>query len=221
MSKKILITDDHDIFSLGLKVTLEMNPDFTVTATASDTKEMLELITNDSFDLVIADYLLPGKDGLSGLIEAKNIRPELKTILISSIEEEKLKNACKEKGINGYLYKSTAKEYILEAVTEVFKGNSSFPEFQKNPVPVKKQTGESPFKDLTGREIEVVKYMARGFNLKQTGDALGISSKTVEIHRTNLRKKMGNLSTAEIIRHAYVWGLIKDNELVSLKPKED
>jgi len=209
---KIIIADDHEIFRLGLLMTLKGEDDFEVVAQANNGKELVELATTIFADLVITDQMMPSMSGIDALKEIKLKRPSVKTILFTVIEDQHLLESVKEIGVDGYLLKSQMKTHIVDAIRLVFAGEKVLPSSRdavSEPV-VGQTVAENPFADLTPKEMKVLQLLTLGKTYKQTADALGVSVKTVEYHRAGITEKIGKKSIAELTRMALSAGLIID-----------
>lgn len=192
IQKKVIVADDHDIYNLGLKITLEKDPFFRVIGEAVTGENALKLIAEKDCDLVICDYLLPKMNGLTVLIEAKKIKPYIKTILTSSIEKYELQSLCVKNKIDAYLFKSEARIKITEVANLIFR-NQLYHSFQKS-----ESDANELLTKLTKKEIETLKYWANGKTLGESGSQMKINVKTVETHRTNIKKKLNGLSKEQI-----------------------
>ncbi len=197
--KKVIIADDHDIFILGLRVGIEKDSSFIVVLEAKTSEEVLTFLSEKECDLLICDYMLPTIDGVSVLKKAKKLNPNIKTMLISSVEKFELQKLCEKEKIDAYLFKSEARNKIIEVVNLIFQ-NQKFRPLQANE--------NSPFQILTPKELETLHFWASGKSMEDTGSQMKISGKTVETHRANIKKKFPNLTKEEIFE------LIKEHGIV-------
>ncbi|MDX1958578.1 MAG: response regulator transcription factor [Leptospiraceae bacterium] len=204
---RIILAEDHEIFRLGIKLILDSEENLEVVAEVGNGNELMEAIEKVESDLIISDYLMPGLDGVSSLLIIKQLYPSIKTILLTSVEEPFLQELAFENSIQGYIFKSQSKEEILEAIHVVLDGKiyySSKFSSQENI----QTSGESPFNKLTKKESEIVWLLSKGFSRAEVCKELQISIKTLETHRTNISSKTNTRSIAQLIRLAYLWGLV-------------
>ncbi|MEM4271186.1 MAG: response regulator transcription factor [Candidatus Pacearchaeota archaeon] len=151
-------------------------------------------------------YMLPKKNGLEVLLVIKKINPNQKCILISSVEEQRLKTICQEAGIQGYIFKSESRKKIAEAIQNVLNGETYYSEV-KNPTLALWEHPSNPFLKLSHKELEILKEMLNMRNMKDTADDLAISVKTVDTHRMNIKRKL-KMDNEELMLEAKKWGLI-------------
>jgi len=200
--KKVVVADDHDIFNMGLRVGIEKDPSFQVVQEAKTGEEVLAYTTLNEFDLLICDYMLPDIDGVSVLIQAKKLIPNLKTILISSLEKFELQRLCEKNKIDAYLFKSEARNKIVEIANLIFQ-NQKF-----RPIQNSGSNGNNPFLKLTSKELDILRFWIRGKSMDETGVQMKINKKTVETHRTNIKKKFPGLSKEEIFSLMKEYGIV-------------
>ncbi len=210
----ILICDDHAVFRLGIRVLLENDPAGYKIIETENGPDAVTLALEKRPQLIIIDYLIPGFNGLEAIEQIRREYFEIKTILLTNVEERVVLEKCSSIGVNGCLFKSEPLETIRTAVHDVLSGKTFYSDF--NPRTEEHKAGaESPFKSLTAREIEIVQRIARGMIQSQIARELGISVRTIEKHRSNITEKIGKMTSAELTRQAYIWGLISDTGLFS------
>lgn len=200
--KKVIVADDHDIFNMGLRVGIEKDPLFHVIKEANTGEEVLAFLADNESDLLVCDYMLPGIDGIKVLSQAKRIRPQIKTILLSSLEKFELQTLCEKNRIDAYLFKSEARNKILEIAKLVFQDQKF------RPLQSIENNQNNPFTRLTSKELETLRFWVRGKSMEDTGSQMKINTKTVETHRSNIKKKFPNLTKEEI------FDLIKEHGIV-------
>lgn len=158
------------------------------------------------FDLIISDYMLPKKNGLEVLLEIKKINPLQKCILISSVEEERILEICKNAGIEGYIFKSEPRKKISEAIRIVLNGQNYYSEIKSSTLALWNHPS-NPFLKLSSKELEILKEMLCMRSMKDTAENFDVSIKTVDTHRMNIKRKL-KMENEELMREAKKWGLI-------------
>lgn len=207
---RVLIADDHEIFRLGLEAALSRSGDFVVVGEATNGKELIELSKKKSFDLVIADHKMPDISGLEALLSIKAGNHKIRAILLTVVEDPRLKSLAEAGKIDGYLIKNENAESVLVGVTEVLEGKPVFPDY----MPASgSEDGLNPFLELTRQELQVVRCLALGMSYKDTATQLNIQPKTVESHRFNINQKIGKISIADLTRLALRWQIISEEEV--------
>jgi DNA-binding NarL/FixJ family response regulator len=208
-----LIADDHGIVRVGLRRLLESEPDIKVCAEASDGQEALELAREHNPSLVILDISMPRLGGLETLERLRAEHPDVKVILLSMHGDPTFIESAVALGVDGYILKDGRAGEVIAAVRAVMKGGSYFsPPVAREiveQVRSPKRGGAEPFTTLSTREREVLRLIADGLSAKEIASSLGISTKTVEAHRTSLMRKLGTRKATELVRYALRHGLVE------------
>ncbi len=211
---KLVIADDHQIISDGLKALLKNNPKISILGVASNGREAVKLAQLVSPDIFLMDVDMPIMNGIEATKAIKKDHPEIKIIILTMHNEAGLVKTLMAAGADSYLLKNTDQEELITAIHKVARGKqyfssdittnllSSDSSVQK-PVPYNSQLS-----NLTTREIEILKLIALGFSNKEIGEKLFISHRTVDTHRTNLMKKLDVGNIAGLIRFAIQKGLV-------------
>jgi DNA-binding NarL/FixJ family response regulator len=213
----IAILDDHEISHIGLKSILEFESSWKIVFTSNNSTDFLKQTNTYHLDLVIIDYVLPDTNGLEISKIIKNKSDKIKTIIISSINDIKLINYLKLNGVDGFISKSEEPTKIRFAIKEVLSGNNFFSENMEFKQLHLNQFENTPFSALTKRELEVVRLTALGYSQKAIAKELGISVKTVQVHKINTTGKMGKISDPELTKLAFIYKLIEHDALISIK----
>jgi len=209
----VLVADDHGIVREGLRRLLESEPDLKVSGEARDGREVLEQMEAHQPQVVILDITMPQLGGLETLERLRSKYPETKVILLSVHGDPPFIQSAISLGADGYVLKNGRAAEIVTAIREVMNGGSYF-----SPVVAReivdqlrspKQPSSDPFSLLSGREREVLHLIADGLSAKEIAVELGISTKTVEAHRTSLMRKLGVRKATELVRYALRHGLIE------------
>jgi len=205
---KLLLADDHPLIRAGFKSMLD-NERFEIVGEAENGKELIELATELSPDIVLADINMPVMNGLVALERLSKLKPSIRFIILTMHEErEYILNAIKI-GASGYLLKNIERPQLEQAIIAVFEGGKYFSPIVTNILAESYNKPEAPdLGEISPREKEVLELVAGGKSTKQIADQLGISVRTVESHRINMLKKMKVNNTAELIRKAIEMKLI-------------
>jgi DNA-binding NarL/FixJ family response regulator len=202
--RRIFLIDDHSIMREGLRRLLEAESELSVCGEASTAKQALGAIADDQPDLVLIDIALPGTDGLE-LIKTLRARfPSLLMLVLSMHDEALYAERVLRAGAKGYVMKSSSSDQLLEAVRKVIGGEifvSPTLSSQMLQSMVKGRTQAlGSLGQLSDRELEIVQLIGQGLSTSEISERLGISSKTVESHRGNIRAKLSLKSGAELAR---------------------
>lgn len=213
---KILLVDDHTLFRNGLKTLLNSVADFEVSAEASNGLEMLEELKKEVPDIVLLDIEMPVMNGIQAAEEAFRSYPDLKIITLSMYGEEDYYFKMVSLGVKGFLLKNSEIDDVVTAINNVLEGGSFFSqELLFNLVSNLKSTPGADTENndenlLSERELEILLHICKGESNNEIADALFISKRTVDKHRSNILAKTGCKNTANLVMYA-----IK-NELVEI-----
>lgn len=207
-AKKILLVDDHPVLRKGLTRLIDAKDEFSVCGEASTAAEALPLIRQFIPDLVIVDIGLPGT---SGIDLTKTIRaefPKLPVLILSMHEEVLYATRALRAGATGYIVKQDAIDNIVTALREAFSGGhyiSPVIAAQMQDDGEAPDLSNDPISLLTEREFEIFEMIGKGHEVREISDALGVSPKTVETHRTNIKEKLKLKNSRQVARLAVQW----------------
>jgi len=203
---KILIVDDHPIVHGGLRRLIAVEPDAQIRE-ATTAKEAMASFKEDRPDLVIMDLNLPGSGGLE-MIRRLMIEDDSARILVFSVHDDSVHVArAFEAGALGYVSKNAPPDQISLAIFRVAAGHNYIePDIAQELALLTVRTGRSPlsqpFKDLTRRDLEILRLLGEGYSLLQIADTIGLSYKTVANNCSQMKNKLGLARTSDLIRIA-------------------
>ena len=216
MSKKpvrILIVEDHAMLAESLAVWISRQTDFLLVGRAEDGEAGLKLGQDLQPDLILADVELPKLDGIALVKQLLALRPDLRVLTMSGRTDPYMVWQVAQSGAHGYVEKNLSPEVLAEAIRTVAGGNSFFgPVFQK----IKQEWLSQPDafqKILSGREQEVLRRVAAGWDDEEIGRKLAISATTVAVHRKHIRQKLELHNDRDLIAYARQWGLDKGSDI--------
>jgi DNA-binding NarL/FixJ family response regulator len=162
-------------------------------------------------DLILLDLELPGTGGLELARHVRDTHPAIKVVILSGHAESKYVTEALRIGVSGYILKSNASIQLIAALRAVLAGKVFLcPEISTLVVREYRRTvdsGQRGGSSLSSRELEVLKGIAAGQSTKELAFALGVSTKTIETHRTRLMEKLGVRTVAELVKYALREGL--------------
>lgn len=214
LKTRILLADDHALVRRGLRLMLDAEPDLEVVAEAEDGAEAIHLALADEIDLAIIDISMPRMTGLQAIAELTRRRPGLRTLILSMHENERYLYEALKAGASGYVLKSVADRDLIEACRAAMRGEAFlYPGAMTSLISdyLRQARDEDSVREdpLTPREQEVVKLIAESYSTKEIAEALVISEKTVDRHRTNILEKLGMHDRVELTRYAIRRGLVE------------
>ena len=208
MSLKILILDDHKVFSESLKLVLETH-DFEV-MNVTNPKMALSLIKNQNIDILISDIEMPEMNGVDFIKlikeDSPNIEHEPKIIVLTTYKKINLFKKLIALGIDAYLSKNVTHIELLSVINKVISGEKYYEASIYNEY-LKSNKNSSDI-EFTVRELDVLKLIMEEKTTAEIAEELGISNYTVEGHRKNLLQKTNSKNVVGLIKYTLVNNLI-------------
>ena len=205
---KILVVDDHPIVRAGLRRLLSSEPNIEIRE-ATDSKQALSLYREQRPMLVILDLNLPGLGGLELLGRLKAADPDARILVLSMHDDETHVTRALQAGAMGYVTKNAPPDELLEAIRLVARGRTYIErEIAEALVFTSLRSSSHPLKELSSRDLEILRLLAQGRTLPQIADTLGIGYKTTANNCSRIKAKLGAASTADLIRIAIRSGLV-------------
>lgn len=205
---RVLLVDDHRILREGLRSLLERQPDIKVVGEAGDGLEAIHKVASLEPDVVVMDVAMPGMDGLQATTRIKEEYPQARVLVLTQYDEEQFILPLLRAGASGYVLKQAGRREVLQAIREVAEeGVFLPPQAARQVLRAVQEPQEEPEPRLTPRETEVLCLVAQGKTNREIATLLGISPKTVSVHRSNLMAKLGLHSSVDLVRYAIRKGL--------------
>ncbi len=208
---RVLIADDHRLLREALRSVLAAECDIVAEAENGETAATLAQQLNPH--VVLLDVGMPGIGGLAAAHRIRECAPGVKVLILSQYDDEEyVLEAFNEAGVAGYLLKTDAASELLSAVRAVHAGRHYV---SPSVAPVvlgelkRSSSGRSDEPRLTRREREVLRLIGEGLTSKEIAARLGISPKTAQVHRDNLKRKLDLRTTAAMVRYAIRHKLIR------------
>ncbi len=207
---RLLIVDDHPLVRSGIISIIQMESDLQVCGEAEDQAKAMELVAEMEPDLVLVDISLKNSNGLNLLKDLSQNYPQILTLAVSMHDEYTYAVRCLKAGARGYIMKQEGTERILEAIRCVLSGKTYLS-------PIMTQTtveqlgagrvspGASPVSALSNRELELFQLTGQGKEISEIAQIMNISPRTVEVHRSHIKKKLGLRTSTDIFQMAYDW----------------
>ena len=200
---RILLVEDHPIYRMGLRLSLNYSSLSGVivgeTEDVRSTKQFLEQ-HGDEVDLILLDYFLPDGDGVDVIHYAQTLSPKAKIVLLSG--DSKNPEVVKQtQGLVDDFWDKNEDSEAMKAKLNALFGINNYDEGKQYRISAKS--------DLSRREIEIIQLCANGMSAQQIADRLGISRRTVEVHKSHIFEKLDIKTTADLVKYAYDAGLFK------------
>lgn len=199
---RILVVDDHAILRDGIRSLLESQDDIVVVGEASDGEEAFNLARNLLPDIVLMDITMPNTNGLEATRLIKESFPQVNVLILTQHDSREYIAPALEAGASGYVLKRSGRREMLNAIRQVYKqGAFLTSNITQEVIQEYSQAGNREHgQQLTDRERQVLHLISDGRSNKEVALELGISPKTVSVHRTNIMSKLNVQNTVELIR---------------------
>lgn len=197
---RIIIADDHIVVRRGLKmILLDGYPGATI-VDVGDAEDLVKEVIKQDWDVVISDLNMPGRSGLDALVQIKQIKPTLPVLILSIHPEEQYAIRVLKAGASGYLSKDMAPDELVNAVKKVLLGKKyiSANIAEKLAAAFDDEQDKPMHENLSDREFDVLKMLAKGKSVSEIAELLFLSVTTVSTYRARILSKMSLKNNAEI-----------------------
>jgi DNA-binding NarL/FixJ family response regulator len=210
---RILIVDDHPLVRQGIALLIQAEPDLLVCGQAGNADEALRALEGGIPDLALLDITMPGTNGIDLIRGMRQRAPNLRVLILSMHEESVYAERAWRAGASGYVMKHEPGAKLVEAIRAVLGGGLAFGDavagrIGQEPAPA----GDGPVRAapreielLSNRELQVYGCIGQGMSSRQIAEQLGLSVKTVHVHREHIKRKLGYRGAPELVHHATHW----------------
>jgi two-component system response regulator NreC len=209
----LVLADDHHVVRQALRTLLESEPGFVVVGEASDGLRVADLVARIEPDVLLADLMMPGLNGMEVTRQVRKRCANTRVILLSMHMNEAHVLEALRSGVHGYVRKDATASDLIGAIRAVMSGQLYMsPPFSDQAIDAYRQRAEEaavdPYERLTAREREVLHLAAEGLGNTEMAARLGISPRTAETHRARVMQKLGLRRLADLVRFALRRGLM-------------
>jgi two-component system, NarL family, response regulator NreC len=207
-----VLADDHVVVRSGLRLLLESEPGLAVVGECGDVDGALAAVAELSPDVLVLDLHMPGEPSLAAIPRLRELHPGTRVIVLTAQRDPSFAAEALRLGASGYLPKEAADGQLLEAIQVAAEGGTYLePRLGARLAAVAtRQPAE-----LSERELEVLRLIARGLTNREIAERLFLSVRTVESHRARLQRKLELTRRSELVEYALERGLVEPSELPS------
>jgi two-component system, NarL family, response regulator LiaR len=211
---RVLVVDDHPIIRRGLQSEINLDPEMQVVGEAKDGNEAIELVRTLKPDVILMDAVMPQKDGIEATAEIVRENPLARVLILTSFTEDERMLAAVKAGALGYILKDRHPEEVLQAIRDTYDGkpylNPSTARRLLRGLPA--ASLNSPDQSLTQREMEVLRFVAKGVTNKDIAHKMSIQEATVRAHVGNILGKLNLENRSQLVLYAVKKGLVNLEE---------
>lgn len=215
---KVLICDDHAVVRAGLRLILEKEKDFQIVGEAENAEQAIAQAARLHPHLVLMDISMPGMGGLEGIPRVRAAAPEARVLTLTVHDDEAYFFQALDAGAAGYVLKGASVSELLAAIRLVMHGGVPIPR-TLGPRLVNEYlervdgSGDPRYKQVSPREHEILRLVAKGRTNKEIAEQLSLSVRTVERHRSSIMNKIGLQNRAELVAYAVRQGFLSGGDI--------
>lgn len=207
----ILLVDDHKLIRDSWAFILNSDPRFQVIGETSDGNEAVQIAKAKKPMIVLMDINMIPMSGIEATPLIREVSPASKVIGVSMHSMPGYAKRMIQSGARGYVTKNSSKEELIAAILEVHQGKKYICDEVKNAVAhdvlEEEEVSQPARKGLSTRELEIMEFIKKGFSSKEIATQLGITLKTVEVHRYNILKKLDLKNAAALVNYMNMHGM--------------
>jgi two-component system, NarL family, invasion response regulator UvrY len=207
---RVAVADDHAVVRAGLTRIIRGQSRMQIVCEASSVDEVLAMVREQTFDVLLLDVNLHGKTSLEAMKAIRAEHGRVAILVLSMYPEEQYAIRFIKAGASGYLTKDAAPEQLVEAITRVAAGGHYVTPQLAEMAVFGTQADEAAHKALSDREYEVMIGIARGKRIRELADEFALSEKTISTYRTRVLRKLSCASNADIVQYALSHSLLND-----------
>jgi DNA-binding NarL/FixJ family response regulator len=210
VKKRVFLVDDHPFMRAGLAQLIERQPDLAVCGEAGNPAEAFRDLPQAAPDLLLADITMPGRSGLEFIKDLSAQYPDLVILVVSMHDEAIYAERAIRAGARGYIMKETGGDNLLGAMRQVLREEVYVsPRMAANlldGLSARRPRGSSsPIEKLTDREFEIFRLIGQGKSTRDIAGQLHLSPKTVDVHRSHIKGKLGLTGATALVHRAVRW----------------
>ncbi len=213
---KVIVIDDHEIVRKGLRMTIQAEADLELVGEGCNGQEAIDLAGSVNPDVILMDVKMPEVDGIQATQAIHSTHPNIAILMLSSFGDDPELFAALKAGANGYLLKDIGGDELVKAVRGAASGDPQLHPKIARRLMKKMPAPDDPFADLTPREEDVLRCLARGMSNKEIADELVVADTTIKGYVSTILSKLHISDRTQAALLAVRYGLVDPDDLPDL-----
>lgn len=209
----VVLADDHVVVRTGLRLLLEAEPGIEVVAEAGDVTSAIEQVARTRPDVLVLDLHMPGEPSLPAIPRLREASPGTRVLVLTAQRDPSFAGEALRVGAAGYVPKEAAGSQLLEAIGVVAADGTYLDPQLGARLAASSASAGRVASELTEREVEVLRLIARGRTNREMAERLFLSVRTVESHRARIQRKLGRSRRSDLVDYALERGLVEASDL--------
>ena len=209
----VVLADDHVVVRSGLRMLLESEPGIEVVAEAGDVAATLEAVAEHAPDVLVLDLHMPGESALPVIPRLGEEAPDTRVVVLTAQRDPSFAGEAMRLGAAAYVPKEAAGKQLVRAIRIAAEGGTYLEPRLGAQLAANVAAARSAAPELTERETEVLRLIARGHTNREMAERLFLSVRTVESHRARIQHKLGRSKRSDLVDYVLERGLVEPSEL--------
>jgi two-component system, NarL family, response regulator NreC len=209
----VVLADDHEVVRSGLRLLLDAEPGIRVVAEAGDMAAALGAVEQHRPDVLVLDLHMPGEPSLPAIPRLRERFPDTRVVVLTAQRDPSFATEAMRLGTSGYVPKEAAGHQLLRAIRTAAEGGTYIEPRLGARLAAGAAAARRSAPELTERELEVLRLIARGLTNRETAERLFLSVRTIEGHRARIQRKLGRSRRSDLVEYALERGLVEPSEL--------
>ncbi len=209
----VVLADDHVVVRSGLRILLDSEPSIDVVAEAGDVRTAIEAVEQHRPDVLILDLHMPGEPSLPAIPRLRERCPDTRVVVLTAQRDPSFAGEALRLGAAGYVPKEAADSQLLEAIGVAARGGTYLEPQLGARLAANAAAAGRTAAELSEREVDVLRLIARGLTNREMADRLYLSVRTVESHRARIQRKLGRSRRSDLVEYALARGLVEASDV--------
>jgi two-component system response regulator NreC len=209
----VVLADDHEVVRSGLRMLLDSEPGIEVVAEAGDVGAALAEVERHEPDVLVLDLHMPGEPSLPAIPVVHERCPGTRVVVLTAQRDPSFAAEAMRLGTAGYVPKEAAGRQLVRAIRMAAEGGTYLEPRLGARLAADTAAAKRAAPELTPRELEVLRLIARGHTNREIGERLFLSVRTVEGHRARIQRKLGRSRRSDLVEYVQERGLVEPSEL--------